>query len=90
LNVTAFSDKKMLQRAISAATSSIVCILWSDTPEGAAAAKKWTDEREPLPTGYYRAYYSRYHRDYYSKKYFEEEYSYSPDPTKPEMVKVVL
>src|SRR5262245_33234432 len=80
----------MLQRAINNATSPILCIKWSDTPEGEAAAKKWAEERYPLPTGYYRAHYSRIQRDFYSKKYFEEEYSYSPDPMKPEMVKVVL
>jgi ankyrin repeat protein len=43
-----------------------------------------------LPTGYHRARYIRIQRDYNGQKYFEEEYSYSPDPAKPEMTTVVL
>ncbi len=89
LDITAFSDKKMLLRAINTATSGWI-IDWADTPEGRAAAKKWSEEHNPLPSGYYRARYSRIGRQEYSKSYLEEDYSYSPDPAKPEMVRVVL
>lgn len=89
LYITAFDDKKMLQRAINTSTSGMV-IDWADTPEGREAAKKWAQEHEPLPTGYRRARYTRIQREYYGQKYFEEEYSYSPDPAKLEMITVVL
>ena len=89
LDVTAFSDKLMLQRAIDLHNSGI-CHYWRDTPEGRAAAKKWSEEHEPLPSGYSRAYYFRIGRNHYSQHYVEESYSYSPDPAKPEMVTVVL
>jgi ankyrin repeat protein/WD40 repeat protein len=89
MSVTVFDDKKMLQRAIDSSTSG-VSIHWADTPEGREAAKKWSQEHDPLPSGYNRARYSRMQRNNYSQWYVEEEYSYSPDPAKPEMVKVVL
>jgi ankyrin repeat protein/WD40 repeat protein len=89
LYITAFDDKKMLQRAINTSTSGMI-IDWANTPEGREAAKKWALEYEPLPSGYHRARYTRIQRDYYGQKYFEEEYSYSPDPAKSEMITVVL
>jgi WD40 repeat protein len=89
LDVTAFSDKIMLQRAINLNFSGI-CIYWADTTAGQAAAKKWAEVHEPLPSGYSRAYYFRIGRRNYSQDYLEENYSYSPDPEKPEMVTVVL
>jgi ankyrin repeat protein len=89
LDVTAFSDKLMLQRAINNATAGMF-IDWADTPEGKAAGRKWAEEHDPLPTGYYRARYFRIGRRNYSRSYIEERYSYSPDPAKPEMISVVL
>lgn len=89
LDITAFSDKLMLQRAINNSTGGVI-IDWADTPEGRAAAKKWAEDHDPLPKGYYRAYYVRIGRNNYSQNYVEEGYSYSPDPDKPEMVRVVL
>jgi ankyrin repeat protein/WD40 repeat protein len=89
LDITAFSDKVMLQRAINNSIN-FVCIQWADTPEGRAAAKKWAEEHEPLPSGYYRAEYYRTQRNYYSQGYIEESYSYSPDPAKPEMARITL
>lgn len=89
LDITAFSDKKMLQRAINTKTSGFF-IDWADTPEGRAAAKKWSEDHDPLPSGYYRAYYSRMERKYYSRSYIEEYYSYSPDPAKTDLVRVTL
>ena len=89
LNMAAFSDKKMLQRAINNATSGFI-IDWADTPEGRAAAKEWAEEHYPLPSGYYRARYFRIRRSYNSQSYIEESYSYSPDPAKEEMVQVEL
>lgn len=90
LSITCFSDKLMLQRAINNSTAGGFCIIWADTPEGRAAAKKWAEEHDPLPSGYYRASYSRIGRNNYSQHYVEESYSYSPDAAKAEMVTVVL
>jgi len=89
LDITGFSDKLMLQRAINHGTGGMI-IDWADTPEGKAAAKKWAEEHDPLPSGYYRARYFRIDRRDYSQSYIEERYSYSPDPAKPEMISVVL
>ncbi|HJQ25577.1 MAG TPA: ankyrin repeat domain-containing protein [Blastocatellia bacterium] len=94
LEVTVFSDKPMLQRAINNLSGAIID--WADTPEGREAAKKWAEAYYPLPSGYYRAHYSRIARSYripgkgFVPWYMDETYSYSPDPAKPEMVRVVL
>jgi hypothetical protein len=74
LYITAFDDKKMLQRAINTSTSG-VSIDWADTPAGREAARKWALEYEPLPSGYNRAYYMRVQRNYRDQRYFDEEYS---------------
>jgi hypothetical protein len=71
LDVTAFSDKLMLQRAINTSRSGFH-IHWADTPEGREAAKKWAEEYYPLPSGYYRARYYRTRRNHYSQSYVEE------------------
>jgi len=89
LDITAFSDKQMLQRAINYSTSG-VSIDWVDSPEGREAARKFAEEHYPLPTGYYRASYLRISRNQYSQTYTDEQYSYSPDPAKAAMVTVVL
>jgi ankyrin repeat protein len=89
LYITAFSDKKMLQRAIDNATSGWV-FDFAHTPEGRAAATKWAEEDDPLPSGYYRAYYTRIPRQEHSQSYVEEYYSYSADPASPDLTRVVL
>lgn len=88
LDISVFDDKKMLQRAINNTYGPIID--WANTPEGREAAEKWRREHNPLPDGYNRAHYSRMQRNNHSQWYTEEYYSYSPDPMKPEMVRVIL
>jgi ankyrin repeat protein len=89
LRITAFSDKAMLRRAIDRHQSHMI-IDWADTPAGREAANRRAKKYYPLSSGYYRANYSRIPRQYYTQRYFDEYFMYSPDSAKEEMITVIL
>ena len=70
LHITAFSDKKMLKRAVVHYQDGLV-IEFKDTPKGQKAASQYALENLPLKSGYFRAYYHRSEND--------EHFEYSPD-----------
>jgi len=62
---------------------------WKPKPSG-RAGMEWAEEHERLPKGYHWVRYFRLERKYYPQQYIEESYAYNPDPTKFDMVEVVL
>jgi ankyrin repeat protein len=81
LQITAFSDRAMLQRAVDNFERPIF-IDFASTPKGLEGQRKWREKNEPLPKGYFRAYYSR--------AADEESFKYSPDPNREGYVTVDL
>jgi len=83
LHINLYSDKEMLQRMIKF-NSQRVFIEFADNEKGRAAAQEFYEKYYPLPlpTGYFRAEYSRYG----SFEYF----NYSPAKEKAEMVRISL
>jgi hypothetical protein len=77
LQITAFSDKEMLRRAINNLRGPVYRI--ANTPEGINAAQEYAEKYLPLKSGYYRAWY-------YHSRDGKESLQYSPDPAKEEMV----
>ncbi|MEW6130529.1 MAG: hypothetical protein AB1757_26075 [Acidobacteriota bacterium] len=72
LQITIFSDKEMIERAVKTARLS-VCFFFDDSEEGKRAAKEYYDNTFPLKSGYFRAYY-------YWKPDEKEQLIFSPDP----------
>lgn len=81
LTITIYSDKEMLQRLINFEKQPMT-IEFSQDEKGQEAARKFYEEYYPLPTGYFRAEYSRY-GDY-------EYFNYSPGKDKAEMMRISL
>jgi ankyrin repeat protein len=81
LKIIAFSDEKMLERAINISQLNY-SIDFTDTPEGHEAARRLFKEHYPDELGYFRAYYYR--------TWYEESYRYSPDAGKSDFIEVKL
>ena len=82
LIITIFSDRTMLQRAIENHQSGLA-IEFSKAPEVRENVRKFKERYYPLKSGYYRGYYFRSHNG-------GENFLYSPDPDKEELVRVTL
>lgn len=82
LIITAFSDKKMLLRAIDNYQSPI-CIYFNKSPQNQEAIQKFYEQYYPLNSGYFRAFYFRHQNG-------DESFQYSPESDKEELVRVPL
>jgi hypothetical protein len=81
LQITALSDKENLRKAMDVSQMGYY-VDFADTSEGRASADDWHNKYWPAAKGYFRA---RYYRSL-----VKEDYNYSPDPQKEELVEIVI
>lgn len=78
VSITAFSDKRMLYRAVQNYKYPLI-VDFLPTPEGRKMQEEYYEKHYPLKTGYYRGFYWRSYKGQESSKY-------SPDPAKDEFI----
>lgn len=59
LSIYAYSDRAALQKALDEATSGVLCMMWTESPEGRRASRNYDLKTHPHRSGYYRAQYFR-------------------------------